>query len=421
MCLFQQDNVCTHTSRFSQRALEGVRQLPWPARIPDLSSIEHVWEMMGRCLARSAIPATNLRQLQQQRLDCSPPTKANRVLYPARPLCIFASGNRAGRCRWSACFLGYLPFLPPLHSGTTPHLIPPSQDLVIVPPHKGSAMVEHHTVHLTIQDEDLHQLSCRYVLNLKPCDRLPRVRYCERFQYGHGLQLPSPKKPILNCSTPLLLYDGFYSPLEPTSLLAHRIYTNSNAPTSTHRFPEIVPLRSLYRASDLFNSTLREFLNHSQTSRLTTPRISRPLLPVTHSRLARSSPNKRWADYSFSCDTSIDIVSSRNARGVNVCCYPLHSSLWPLRVEPGHHTGVMPECVIERSEVTTLHGLLACATHTNSKFLGTCARQQGLGRRPENVLEVPLLALEIRGIQSTGSSVARTQEAGERGWWLELR
>ncbi|KAJ8893787.1 hypothetical protein PR048_006388 [Dryococelus australis] len=35
---------------------------------------------------------------------------------------IFARGNRAGRCRWSAGFLGNLPFLPPLHSGAAPYL-----------------------------------------------------------------------------------------------------------------------------------------------------------------------------------------------------------------------------------------------------------------------------------------------------------
>ncbi|KAJ8875226.1 hypothetical protein PR048_023121 [Dryococelus australis] len=34
---------------------------------------------------------------------------------------IFASGNRAGRCRWSVGFLRDLPFLPPLHYGTAPY------------------------------------------------------------------------------------------------------------------------------------------------------------------------------------------------------------------------------------------------------------------------------------------------------------
>ncbi|KAJ8870633.1 hypothetical protein PR048_029656 [Dryococelus australis] len=44
-----------------------------------------------------------------ERLARSPPTKVNRVQSPA------------GRCRWSAGFLGVLPFPPPLHSGAAPY------------------------------------------------------------------------------------------------------------------------------------------------------------------------------------------------------------------------------------------------------------------------------------------------------------
>ncbi|KAJ8875250.1 hypothetical protein PR048_023145 [Dryococelus australis] len=53
-------------------------------------------------------------------LACSPPTKGIRVQSPAGTLRIFACGNRAGRCRWSAGFLGDLPFPPPLHSSAAP-------------------------------------------------------------------------------------------------------------------------------------------------------------------------------------------------------------------------------------------------------------------------------------------------------------
>lgn len=33
--LFEHDNTDSHISRTTQRALQGVRQLPWPARSPD--------------------------------------------------------------------------------------------------------------------------------------------------------------------------------------------------------------------------------------------------------------------------------------------------------------------------------------------------------------------------------------------------
>ncbi|KAJ8887532.1 hypothetical protein PR048_013748 [Dryococelus australis] len=46
----------------------------------------------------------------REQSEFSPPTKANRVHHPAESLRIFASGNRAGRCRWSAGFLEDLPF-----------------------------------------------------------------------------------------------------------------------------------------------------------------------------------------------------------------------------------------------------------------------------------------------------------------------
>ncbi|KAJ8880452.1 hypothetical protein PR048_016922 [Dryococelus australis] len=49
-----------------------------------------------------------------KRLACSPPTEEIRIQSPAGSLRIFACGNCAGRCRWSAGFLGDLPFPPVL-------------------------------------------------------------------------------------------------------------------------------------------------------------------------------------------------------------------------------------------------------------------------------------------------------------------
>ncbi|KAJ8876367.1 hypothetical protein PR048_020812 [Dryococelus australis] len=55
-----------------------------------------------------------------ERLDCSPPTKANTVESRLGHFQIVACWNRPGRCSWSAGFRGDLPFLPPLHSGAAP-------------------------------------------------------------------------------------------------------------------------------------------------------------------------------------------------------------------------------------------------------------------------------------------------------------
>ncbi|GFV65861.1 transposable element Tcb2 transposase [Trichonephila clavipes] len=40
--LFQQNNARLHTARVTQDCLPTVTTLPWPARSPDLSLIEHI-------------------------------------------------------------------------------------------------------------------------------------------------------------------------------------------------------------------------------------------------------------------------------------------------------------------------------------------------------------------------------------------
>ncbi|GFW78395.1 transposable element Tc1 transposase [Trichonephila clavipes] len=48
--IFQQDNIKPHTTRIAMNRLTAYQTLPWPARSPDPSPIEHVWDMMGRRL-----------------------------------------------------------------------------------------------------------------------------------------------------------------------------------------------------------------------------------------------------------------------------------------------------------------------------------------------------------------------------------
>ncbi|KAJ8872159.1 hypothetical protein PR048_025761 [Dryococelus australis] len=65
-------------------------------------------------LVLSYIDGNNGRATVAERLACSPPTTAIRVQSSAGSLRIFSCGNCAGRCRWSAGFLGGSPVSPAL-------------------------------------------------------------------------------------------------------------------------------------------------------------------------------------------------------------------------------------------------------------------------------------------------------------------
>ncbi|GFX16800.1 transposable element Tcb1 transposase [Trichonephila clavipes] len=45
--IFEQDNARPYTARVSQDCLCIVTTLPWPARSPDVSPIEHIWDNLG--------------------------------------------------------------------------------------------------------------------------------------------------------------------------------------------------------------------------------------------------------------------------------------------------------------------------------------------------------------------------------------
>lgn len=66
--VFQQDNARAHVSQTAQAffSAQQVSLLPWPAYSPDMSPIEHVWDFIGRRLARTAGGAHSKTELWRQ-------------------------------------------------------------------------------------------------------------------------------------------------------------------------------------------------------------------------------------------------------------------------------------------------------------------------------------------------------------------
>ncbi|GFW24021.1 hypothetical protein TNCV_4950651 [Trichonephila clavipes] len=56
--IVQQDNARLHVAKTVRDfcSAQHMQLLPWPAYSPDMSPIEHVWDLVGRRLARISLP-----------------------------------------------------------------------------------------------------------------------------------------------------------------------------------------------------------------------------------------------------------------------------------------------------------------------------------------------------------------------------
>ncbi|UYV76119.1 K02A2.6-like [Cordylochernes scorpioides] len=101
--LYQQDNARPHTARISQQALQDVQMLPWPPYSPDLSPIEHVWDIIGRRLHALPQPRSEDELWQMVEREWSAiPQDAIRTLIDSLPrrvaACIAVRANSMSGC-----------------------------------------------------------------------------------------------------------------------------------------------------------------------------------------------------------------------------------------------------------------------------------------------------------------------------------
>lgn len=103
LTLFQQDNARCHTARVCTTYLQQqrVNVLPWPAKSPDLSPIEHLWDLLDRRVRRRS-PSTlpQLENFLQQEWNAIPQIEIQRLIQSMRRRCMAVRDANGGHTRY---------------------------------------------------------------------------------------------------------------------------------------------------------------------------------------------------------------------------------------------------------------------------------------------------------------------------------
>lgn len=103
--LYQQDNAPPHVARIVHNFfnVNNVNVMPWPARSPDLSPIEHLWDHLDRRIRSRQNPPINRQQMAQALIDewrLIPADVIRRLTTSARRRVFACINARGGHTRY---------------------------------------------------------------------------------------------------------------------------------------------------------------------------------------------------------------------------------------------------------------------------------------------------------------------------------
>ena len=99
--IFQDDNARPHRARIVDGFLQAnnVRRLEWPAMSPDLSCIEHVWDVLGRAVQKRMTEHSTMADLRRflgEEWQRIPQATIRKLVFSTRKRLIECRDNRGG-------------------------------------------------------------------------------------------------------------------------------------------------------------------------------------------------------------------------------------------------------------------------------------------------------------------------------------